>query len=70
LKLDVYLPPSSSKMYAPFVYQLGQTFDRSGQEDRFLSFGMKIFRDKGWRKDPFLRALFYLFVRKLTKSGY
>ncbi len=70
LKLDSYLPSSASRIYAPFVYHLGQTFERSGQEDRFLSFGMKIFRDKGWRKDPFLRALFYLFVRKLTKFSF
>lgn len=70
LKLDSFLPLNTSKIYAPFVYHLGQTFERSGQEDRFLSFGMKIFRDKGWRKDPFLRALFYLFVRKLTKFSF
>jgi hypothetical protein len=69
-RLESALPKSTHPIYTPFVYLLGLAFDRSGQEDKFLAFGLKLFRDKSWRKDPFLRALFYVFVRKLTKLSF
>ena len=60
------LPSSRSPLFSPFVYHLGLAMSNMGQSDRLMALSTDVFRDHSWRKDPFLRGLFYLFIRELT----
>jgi len=62
------LPSPRSKLYPAFVYALGLAHQNAGDQAGLMALSTEVFRDRSWRRDPFLRGLFYLFVRSLT--GY
>ncbi len=64
--LRTVIPKSSSPLFTPFAFALGEAMMYAGQEEALMGFSTEIFRDRSWRRDPFLRALFYLFIRSLT----
>ena len=70
LKLRDQAPPTQSKLFSPYVYLVGLAYSRLGDDAGLMGFATDLFRDRGWRKDPFLRALFYLFLRGLTRYTF
>ncbi len=69
-QLRSVLPSTSSPLYTPFVYALGEAMSYAGKEDALMNLCTQVFRDRSWRKDPFLRSLFYLFVRSLSRFDF
>ena len=70
IKLKDVLPSTKSPLYAPFIYALGEAMSYAGQDEGLMALATEAFRDRSWRRDPFLRALFYLFVRSLTRFDF
>lgn len=68
--LRAVLPPVNSLLFPPFVFSLGEAMVYAGQEDALMALSTEIFRDRSWRADPFLRGLFYLFVRSLSRFSF
>ena len=63
-------PPKQSQLFPPYTYLVGLAYSMMGDAAGLMGFSTALFRDRGWRKDPFLRALFYLFVRSLTQYNF
>jgi hypothetical protein len=70
LALRERTPPPSSPLSAPFLYALGVAHERAGDSAGLMALSTEVFRDRSWRRDPFLRGLFYLFVRALTDFDF
>ena len=49
-------PPSP--YYTPYVWRVARGLRQSGNTDRFLQWAMESFRDRPYRADPFMRALY------------
>ena len=64
------LPATNSPLFTPFVFSLGEAMSYAGKEDALMNLCTEVFRDRSWRQDPFLRALFYLFVRTLSRFDF
>lgn len=65
-----YLPPPQSRLYPAYIYALGKAHQNAGDEAGLMALSTQVFRDRSWRRDPFLRGLFYLFVRALTRYDF
>ncbi|MAD61726.1 MAG: hypothetical protein CMH49_09505 [Myxococcales bacterium] len=70
IRLRDVLPATSSPLFTPFVFALGEAMSYAGKEDALMNLCTEVFRDRSWRRDPFLRALFYLFVRTLSRFDF
>lgn len=68
--LREHLPPTRSPLYPAYTYALGRAHQNAGDEEGLMALSTSVFRDKSWRRDPFLRGLFYLFVRALTRYDF
>lgn len=64
------LPPSSSRYFAPMVYRVSYSMRKLGNVDKFLATAMAAFRDKPYRADPFMRALYISTLRVLTEYPF
>lgn len=60
------LPPPTSRLYTASVYRVGVALRRTGQQDRLLALSLQAFRDRAFRPDPFLRALYIQTLRQLV----
>ncbi len=58
LAMSALVPEPSSPYYAPYLYRVAYAARRLGQTDRFLGLAMQAFRDRPYRADPFMRALY------------
>ena len=70
IRLRDVLPAANSPLFTPFVFALGEAMSYAGKEDALMNLCTEVFRDRSWRRDPFLRALFYLFVRTLSRFDF
>ena len=52
------LPPVGHPLFAPYTWRAALALERVGLEDRFLALAMGAFRDRPYRADPFMRALY------------
>jgi len=68
--MRAYLPPTSSRLYPAYTYALGRAHQNANDEAGLMALSTSVFRDRSWRRDPFLRGLFYLFVRALTRYDF
>ena len=68
--MGALLPSPRSPLYPPFAYALGEAMVNVGDHEALMALSTEIFRDHSWRRDPFFRGLFYLFVRGLTRYGF
>ena len=64
------LPPASSRYFAPMVYRVSYGMRKRGDVDTFLATAMTAFRDKAYRADPFMRALYISTLRVLTEYPF
>lgn len=51
-------PPPDSAFWAAFTWRTAHAMRRLGQTDRFMATAMAAFRDRPYRADPFLRAIY------------
>ena len=70
IKLRDVMPSPNSPLFSSYAFALGEAMSYAGQDEGLMGLCTEIFRDQSWRKDPFLRALFYLFVRGLTRFDF
>jgi hypothetical protein len=70
IKLRDVMPSPNSPLFNPYAFALGEAMSYAGQDDGLMGLCTEIFRDQSWRKDPFLRGLFYLFIRGLTRFNF
>ncbi len=65
-KYDNALPPRRSKYYGPYVYRLAIALKEGGTKDRFYGVVKSAFRDRVYKSDPFLRALYFELLKSLA----
>lgn len=59
-------PPAGDPTYTAFVYRTGYAMRRAGLTDQFMAHAMRAFRDRPYRADPFMRALYIQLLRALV----
>lgn len=64
------LPPANSRLFGPYVYRSAVALKRTGATDRFLNVAMAGFRDRTYRADPFLRALYWEMLQTLAEYPF
>jgi hypothetical protein len=65
-RFEERLPAPGSALYSAAVYRVGVALRRTGQQDRLLALSLRTFRDKAYRPDPFMRALYLQTLRQLV----
>lgn len=60
------LPPRTSRVHGAYFYRIAVAAKRLNQPDRFLNVAMKAFRDRPYKADPFLRALYWEMLQTLA----
>ncbi len=69
-RYDNALPNRQSKYYGPYVYRLAFSLKQAGAEDRFYGIVKSAFRDKSYKSDPFLRALYLELLASLSAVSF
>jgi len=64
------LPPRTSPLHGPYYYRVAVALRRTGAQDRFLQVAMKGFRDRPYKSDPFLRALYVEMLETLAEYPF
>lgn len=64
------LPPRDSAVHGPYFYRTAVALERIGADDRFLNVAMKAFRDRPYKEDPFLRALYWETLQTLAEYPF
>jgi hypothetical protein len=64
------LPPRKSAVHGAYFYRTSVALKRIGAEDRFLNVAMKAFRDRPYKEDPFLRALYWETLQTLAEYPF
>lgn len=59
-------PAAGDPTYTAFVYRTGYAMRRAGLTDQFMAHAMRAFRDRPYRADPFMRALYIQLLRALV----
>ncbi len=64
------LPPSTSRYHGAYFYRVAVAAKRTQHEERFLNIAMKAFRDRPYKSDPFLRALYWEMLQTLAEYPF
>lgn len=60
------LPAISSRYYPAMTYRIAYALRRLGRSDEFMAMALKVFRDRPYQADPFLRALYVQILQVIT----
>lgn len=60
------LPAISSRYYPAMTYRIAYALRRLGRADEFMAMSLKVFRDRPYQADPFMRALYVQILQVIT----